>query len=216
VKTRFVLRLCGIDLRHVDQYDRLGPELGDINFEAVGDLTLATVLADGPDVVTAAVTAARLIEHSSPGVTVAGVYRERVGLSEIAERLGVGREAARLWAAGLRRSKRSFPAPHDVTAVGGRLSSQYSWGEVLDWARCEGLADDLSAEVREATVEQLAQFELRLREVRVAEPATAILHGDMAWSIRLETAHFIVRSATIAPDRDTYRSSLLRLHTVRP
>lgn len=162
MKTSYSLRLCGIDLRNLDEYDRLGPELEGIYFEAVGELSLAEVVVDSPHGAARAVAAAQLIERHAPGVSVAGPFRQRVTVSEIAERLEVGREAVRLWTLGRRRSKRTFPAAQEVNTAGEKFTYRYSWAEVALWARGEGLWSPVE-DVLPASESELSEFEVQLQ-----------------------------------------------------
>lgn len=75
----------------------------------------------------------------SIGVTVERIDPDLVPISEIAERMDVSRETARLWTSGKRRS--GFPQ-HYCTAGDLRL---WRWADVREWAASEGLAVDVEA-----------------------------------------------------------------------
>jgi hypothetical protein len=132
------LRLRGIDLRDVDAYARIDPDLEDLSWEANGGVSLAVLYSDDSLPVADATDWARRITKLMPGVTVADVHDELVSISDIAVRAGVAPETARLWAAGKRRaSLRPFPAPRQVVGSesGGKSMSLYAWREVVSWIR---------------------------------------------------------------------------------
>lgn len=132
------LRLRGLDLRDVDAYDLIPPDLADLSWEANGGVSLAVVYSDDPVPVAAAVDSARRIVKLMPGVEVAEVHDELVSIPDIAARAGVAAEAVRLWALGKRRaSLRPFPAPRQVvgSGSGGKSMSLYGWRDVVSWIR---------------------------------------------------------------------------------
>jgi hypothetical protein len=132
------LRLRGLDLRDVDAYARIGPDLADLSWEANGGVSLAVVYSDDRLPIAAAADWARRIVKLMPGVEVVEVHDELVSISDIAARAGVAAEAARLWAVGKRRaSLRLFPSPRQVvgSASHGKSMSLYAWREVVSWIR---------------------------------------------------------------------------------
>lgn len=135
--TKVSLRLSGVDFRDPAAFEQLPAELEDVMFEAVGELSLATLFLDGPAPELEALTWARRIEETLTGVEVAGLHDELVSLTEIAARCAVGAEAVRLWASGRRRAQlRAFPAPAEVIgAAGGKLMHLYRWRAVVGWVR---------------------------------------------------------------------------------
>ncbi len=87
----------------------------------------------------AAVRAAvHLVETTVAGATVSRVSLDLVAAADIAERVGVSRQAVANWAAG-RRSGKAFPAPLGTLAGGTRV---WSWSAVLPWLRELGHAPD--------------------------------------------------------------------------
>src|ERR1700690_271550 len=100
------LHLQGIDLRDVEAYDRIDPDLAELSWEANGGVSLAVFYSDDPSAVAAGEAAdwARGIAKLMPGVCVVDVHDELVSISDIAVRAGVAAEAVRLWAAGKRRA----------------------------------------------------------------------------------------------------------------
>jgi hypothetical protein len=134
------LRLQGIDLRDVEAYNRIVPELVELSWEANGGVSLAILYSEEAPPAAAAEAAewAKRIAQLMPGVSVAGVHDELVSVPDIAVRAGVAAEAVRLWATGKRRtSLRPFPMPRQVvgSGTGGKTMSLYGWREVLSWIR---------------------------------------------------------------------------------
>jgi hypothetical protein len=75
------------------------------------------------------------VEGSGIGVTVGGIApAPLVTQSMIAERLGVTREAVRLWTSG-RRGRSVFPAP---VTISGKGTAYWDWISVLRWRADEG------------------------------------------------------------------------------
>lgn len=100
-----------------------------------GHTTLLTVSFDGVDAVSAAQAGiSRLHQH---GVHVHRVYDDLVARAQIAERAGVTRQAAGMWARGERQTAHAFPEP--FVLVGGGL---WRWHDVNDWLRQVGLPHD--------------------------------------------------------------------------
>lgn len=135
------LVVTGLDLRLAEDQDRIGPDLGELLWKANGPLTTAVLFTDASPA--AAVAEAgdwvlRIHKHL-PGVRVAGVLDELVSVGDIAARVGVSPETARLWATGKRRSgsRTRFPSPRQVVGSdsGSKQMSLYAWREVLSWCR---------------------------------------------------------------------------------
>lgn len=128
------LSVRGLDLRDAATYDRLG-ELTELDWKAVGPITLAVVYVDHGSAVGEAVDWARRILKTLDGVSV-GVHDELVSVSDIALRCGMSAESVRLWTAGKRRgARRPFPPPRQVVSVGARSMSLYAWRDVVAWVR---------------------------------------------------------------------------------
>ena len=135
---KIALRLRGLDLREVEAYERIPPDLAELSFQASGAVSLAVIYTDSPSPVRDAVEWARMIGRLIPGVCVVGAQEELVSISDVAARCDVAAEAVRLWATGKRRaSLRPFPAPRAVvgTGTGRKTSNIYAWPEVVSWVR---------------------------------------------------------------------------------
>ncbi|MCB2206025.1 DNA-binding protein [bacterium] len=75
------------------------------------------------------------IEGSRIGLSVGGIApAPLVTQSMIAERLGVSREAVRLWSTG-RRGRAAFPAP---VTISGKGTAYWDWLSILRWRAAEG------------------------------------------------------------------------------
>jgi hypothetical protein len=166
------LRLQGIDLRDADAYDRVDPDLSGLFWEAIEGVSLAVVLSEEPRpaAIGEAIDWARRIRKLLPAVRAVEVYDELVSIPDIAVRTAVGAEAARLWAAGKRRSSlRPFPAPRQVVGggSGGRTMSLYAWREVVSWVR-DVIGIDPEEDIEFLTDEELAHLNAELADIAAA------------------------------------------------
>lgn len=96
-----------------------------------GNLTMVTTLVTAADAVEAGVKAAKALEASD--IRVLRTYQDLVTRQDIAERVGVTRQAVGNWVRGERHDDVPFPAPVSLVAGGVWL-----WGDVADWARSRG------------------------------------------------------------------------------
>jgi hypothetical protein len=103
----------------------------DAVFERHGDLCLVTVSAEGASPVIAAEKS--LHRLNAAGFRVRRSYPDLVHRAEIAERLGVTRQAVGNWVRGERLSGVTFPDPVHLAANGLWL-----WGDIVDWHRASG------------------------------------------------------------------------------
>lgn len=140
---RIPLRVAGVDLEDDETVVRIEADLDDLSWSKVDGRLLAVLHTDRRDPVAAAVDTARRIRHSLHGAAVEEVDPELVNIPDIATRLGVNREAVRLWADG-QRGPGDFPAP--VGSVGGGVRGSvriWRWSDVWSWLRGHySLGDD--------------------------------------------------------------------------
>jgi hypothetical protein len=163
------LRLRGIDLRDVEAYNRIVPELVELAWEANGGVSLAILYSDDPAHAMTASAAdwAKRVQRLMPGVSVAEVHDELVSISDIAARSGVTAEGVRLWAAGKRHgSLTPFPSPRQVvgSGSGGKTMSLYAWREVVIWVR-EIIGTDPDEGVEYLTDTQIADLNAELATI---------------------------------------------------
>lgn len=117
----------------------------DAVFERHGDICLATMTAEGCDVVTAARAAIDTLQ--AEGFDVLRSYPDLVNRGEIAERLEVTRQAVGNWIRGQRQSEAPFPAPAHLAAGGLWL-----WGDISRWVG-EGIGDASGSDLAYPTTE---------------------------------------------------------------
>ncbi|MEU4555744.1 hypothetical protein [Micromonospora violae] len=165
---RVALRVTGVDLDNDATLGALFEVLDDLTWMEIDGRTLAVLHTDG-DPVASAVLAARQITAGLPGAKVEEVDQDLVGISDIAKRIGVTREAVRLWVDG-RRGPGGFPPPVGSAGGGERGSVRFwRWASVSDWLRKYNLHDEEDA----------------LSAVQVAEVNAALLRVmtpmDFAW-----------------------------------
>ncbi|MEW1921054.1 hypothetical protein [Pseudarthrobacter oxydans] len=92
-----------------------------------GQQTFVTVLLDGSVLETLPEFIKMLAAN---GVQVHSVIQDLVTTTEIADRLGVSRQAVNNWCRAARKASSPFPSPSVVSGV-----SLWDWGEVAGWAR---------------------------------------------------------------------------------
>jgi hypothetical protein len=189
------LRLRGLDLRDADAYSSIDPDLAELSWEANGGLSIAVVYTDDLFPVAVATEWARRIAKLMPGVEVAEAHDELVSISDIAARVGVAAEAARLWAAGKRRAAlQPFPAPRQVvgTGSGGKSMSLYAWREVVSWIRAV-IGIDPDDGIHYLSDAQYADLNADL----VATAAAAIWHPIEVQTVHITTGVRKVPSAIL-------------------
>jgi hypothetical protein len=137
------LIVTGVDLTDEAVLDVVADTLDDCGWSTVDDRTIATVyLTRDADIVAAAVDAAHRIEHALLGAACIRVDEDMVGISDIASRTGVTREAVRTWAHGTR-GPGGFPVSRGAIGAGGTRSRVWAWADVVAWlARHYGLCED--------------------------------------------------------------------------
>jgi hypothetical protein len=138
---RIALRVTGVDLDDDATFDVITDHLSDLTWMEIDGRTLAVLHTDG-DPIGSTVQSARQITASLAGARVLDVDQDLVGVSDIAKRVGVTREAVRLWVEG-KRGPGHFPDPVGSAGGGERGSMRlWQWASVNDWLRHYGLHDD--------------------------------------------------------------------------
>lgn len=127
----FHLRVQGLVLSDPELLDRLDWAEADIYPSDIDGLSLLTVrsVTPVPDAVDFVLDAVSHLASVAPGVTVEGIDQDLVGATDIATRVGVSREMARLWTTG-GRGPGGFPSPLGVVNGGRRV---WDWASVNDW-----------------------------------------------------------------------------------
>ncbi|MTK05444.1 AlpA family transcriptional regulator [Micromonospora sp. CP22] len=149
---RIPLRISGVDLDDDVTLEMLGQHLSDLAWSEFDGAVIATLYTAAKDPVATALEAARRICHVLPDAKVLEVDSEVVSVSDVAFRLGVSREAVRLWAEG-KRGPGNFPPP--MGTVGGGKSRIWQWAQVHRWVRQHyGIGD----EETHLTPEQVAEL----------------------------------------------------------
>jgi hypothetical protein len=132
---RIPLRVGNIDLEDEEFACAASKHLAHIAWTEVGGRVVAVLSTDSGDPVGAAVQAARQIAHALPQAVVHEVDQDLVGVSDIAHRIGVTREAVRMWVDGKRGPGR-FPDVVAAVSEGSRGPVRlWRWAEVAGWLR---------------------------------------------------------------------------------
>lgn len=157
---RIPLRVSGVDLDDDATLDLLGQHLSDLAWSESDGIVLATLHTPGKNPVAKAIEAARRICHSLPAAEVVEVDQELVSTSDIAFRLGVSREAVRLWVEGLR-GPGGFPSPAGTVSNG--KSRVWPWSVVHSWVKQNY---QLGGDEHHLTRQQVAELNAALLRVK--------------------------------------------------
>lgn len=153
-------------------------------FDRVDGLSHVTVyVEDGQSVVDTVLETTRRLANTVAGAKAVRVDPDLVTISDIAARVGVSREAVRLWTRGTRKP---FPIQFDTIGADQRV---WRWVEVvewLEWAKAIDMDEDLP------TVADIEHINACLQRVPdVWEPA------GMAEVVRHEGWHFHASGASL-------------------
>ena len=123
------LQLRRLNVEADDTLRRLA-ELDDMLFAEVNGIPLATIFVeDGADIVNTVLRAVRRISYHVPEAAPIRVNPDLVSMSDVADRVGVSREAVRKW---INREANAFPSPFGC--VGAR-QLVWQWADVNSWLK---------------------------------------------------------------------------------
>lgn len=178
---KVVLRLAGVDLRDPQDWEVFGEGTEDVHMEADGRLSLATLYAESAqEVMACAADFAALLKSQGSRAVVAGVHDELVSVSTIADRVGLGAEAVRLWVQGERRGE-AFPRPVQIVGTGSKPQQLFAWREVLDWVR-QSLGCDPEEGVEYLSASQFAELSHQVLVMPAEEHRDALMTLLGSWS----------------------------------
>jgi predicted DNA-binding transcriptional regulator AlpA len=126
---RLNIVFSGIDLNDDAVFGALAG-LPNVTWRSQGQLTFATAVVDAPTALKAADEVVREISSLVASARPLRLDEDLVSIPDVAERVGVTREAVRNWANGTR--KANFPLPRGI--VGGAIKI-WAWSEVNEWLR---------------------------------------------------------------------------------
>ncbi|CAH0302468.1 YfeC-like transcriptional regulator [Rhodococcoides fascians] len=118
-----------------DRIDAVMDRLPGAVIASHGDLSIATTLVQAEDAVEAGLKAAR--ELDACGLPVHRTSLDLVTRQDIADRVGVSRQAVGNWARGDRHESDPFPGRHSSVAGGVWL-----WADVASWLTSRGLLSE--------------------------------------------------------------------------
>ncbi|MEU5963880.1 hypothetical protein ABZ777_21980 [Micromonospora parva] len=188
---RIPLRVSGVDLDDDVTLELLGEHLSDLAWSEHDGGVVATLHTPAENPVATALAAARRITHHLPNAEVLDVDQELVSASDIASRLGVSREAVRLWVEGLR-GPGGFPRP--VGTIGNGKSKVWQWLAVNAWMQ-ENY--HIGEDEHHLSAQQIAELNAHL--LKVKQPI------DDEW----EAASFYHRSVRPQAERNAHFHVLL-------
>lgn len=143
------LRVVGVDLEDERTNQIILEKFPDTVWDVIDGLVTVTLFLESDEVVAEVVKFTRSLESEISGVKIIGVYRDLVGISDVAMRAGVSREGARKWS-----QTADFPTPFDY--VGSGSMKVWTWTEIVGWlksARGLDVGQDL------ASVQLMTQIE---------------------------------------------------------
>lgn len=156
------VQIHDFDLRDPSTVDRLST-FDNATFAHADGLAIMTVyVEDGQPVAATVLAATRKLAHDIPGAHALRVHPDLVSVSEIAQRIGISREAVRKWTIN---PSLHFPRPFDTIGSDQRV---WRWVEIADWLwKVKGIDtdDDL------ASVEDIADIDACMS--RAADHPTA-------------------------------------------
>jgi len=158
-----------VDALSESEEDFLADEL-DAHIAVHGSQTFATFLLTGelqeswPNLLAA---------MQARGISAHSMVQDLVTTTEIADRLGVSRQAVNNWIRGTRKAEKTFPEPSVISGV-----SLWDWGKVATWARSNSEYGEM---VRYPSQDEIAIINGRLAEERLSQSGwiTARIGLDM-------------------------------------
>jgi predicted DNA-binding transcriptional regulator AlpA len=133
---RFNLIFEGIDFDDDETFEALSDIEGAV-WSAVGTTARATATQEAPTDTDAVLNFANEVARRVPGARPVALDEDLVAIPDVASRVGMSREAVRLWANGSRQSH--FPRPNGVVGDGIKV---WAWADVNRWLQANvGLGD---------------------------------------------------------------------------
>ena len=121
------IQIHHLDLRDPFTVARLST-FDNATFAHIDGLALMTVyVEDGQPIAATVIEVTRMLANAIPGALAVRVHPDLVSTSEIAQRIGVSREAVRKWTMNPRRQ---FPLHFDTIGADQRV---WRWMEVAEW-----------------------------------------------------------------------------------
>lgn len=130
----------GVDTRDANDSARIADHLSDLAWATVDGLVTVSKIGEFDPVLESRLIAQRIAEHL-PAARVTRWFEDFVTTAEIANRVGVTREAVRIWAKA-QRGPKTFPIPYANVGLGTHRSAIWIWGQVSEWLDAHGRADE--------------------------------------------------------------------------
>jgi hypothetical protein len=168
VSFKIALEVAGVDLDDEVVLRKIARHLSHLVWQASAGRVTATLYPEA-DPVEAALATAQQIKDLLPDARVRRVDEDFVGVTDIAGRVGVSREAVRLWVTG-QRGPGGFPLPRGTVGGGGSRPAAKFW----DWASVDAWLSKhyrLGDGYRYLTSAQLARVNAQLVNPIMIHPA---------------------------------------------
>lgn len=172
----FTAVVTGLDVENFEQLTRLYTEEFVIVPADRDGLTTLAVEIDAASCEAALMALQQHILHV-PDVEVVRIDEDLVNVSEIALRLGVSREAPRLWAGQSNDVGVPFPVHHTIVGSPAKPQRFWRWAEVFAWVATTGRVD-VSDHAVPLDADLVTWFNAQLLHQACEEPSMAVLHVD--------------------------------------
>lgn len=131
IEVPFIVK--NVDLENVQHLAIISESLSDLGWAEEAGYTVATAFVSASKPVDEALQVARKIQNSIAGSVIERLCHDLVAVTEVAERVGVSREAVRKWS---QSAALGFPVPEAVVVTGAKDPMKvWRWSEVVDWLR---------------------------------------------------------------------------------
>lgn len=195
--TEIEIQVTGVDMRDPNAVAKIG-ELSDYLWSTNGDLVTFTVFSENTPI-DDAVRALRRLACHMPEVRPIRVFEEQVTIPEIANRVGVSREAVRKWVDSPETS--NFPPPTQRYPGRDRGDMRvWTWREVVTWLD-EEKAMDMDEELPDfATV---TAINAHIAGLHHDVESTWTTGRELTWAYRVAIVHTppMSRGGTWTEDR---------------
>jgi hypothetical protein len=185
----------GVDLDDDATFDALA-ELPHASWRTQGPIAWVLVSLEAPTAIEAVKHFTRHVVELVPSARPVRLDEELVAIPDIAQRIGVTREAVRNWAKGLRHA--NFPLPRGV--VGDNIKV-WRWADVDCWLAANLRLGDGVTHPNEMELLEINAYLVRLRDYLEAPT-----HFDVQWVLAGTVSAAPPRSAHVQSPRQTWVS----------
>jgi hypothetical protein len=203
---RLNLLFSGVNLNDDETYDALA-NLPNVMWRSQADLAFASAAVDASSALKAADDLIRAIASAVPSARPLRLDEDLVSISDIAERIGVTREAVRNWANGTR--KAGFPLPRGIV---GDAIKVWAWSDVDAWAQANLM---LGKDERYPSAHDVALINALIEDARDRQATTAAAAASWTEASNLVPSAASTVAVARSPRAARWTHSRLRLSVVQ-